>query len=78
MRVASFASLSGKELTQEVVERLLKDILQEEARNLVTIDQIQRRPGGRPLQCQIRPLVLLGANMNLNFAWFGDAFSIAK
>jgi len=43
MRVASFASLSGKELTQEVVERLLKDILQEEARNLITIEQIQRR-----------------------------------
>ena len=43
MRVASFASLSGKELTQEVVEHLLKDILQEEARNLVTIEQIQRR-----------------------------------
>src|SRR5205085_6560383 len=38
MRVASFASLSGKELTQEVVERLLKDILQEEARNLITIE----------------------------------------
>ena len=30
MRVASFASLSGKELTQEVIEHLLKDILQEE------------------------------------------------
>jgi chromosomal replication initiator protein len=43
MRVASFASLSGKELTQEVVEHLLKDILQEEARNSVTIEQIQRR-----------------------------------
>src|SRR3954451_2477381 len=43
MRVASFASLSGRELTQEVVERLLKDILQEEARNLITIEQIQRR-----------------------------------
>src|SRR5256714_817006 len=43
MRVASFASLSGKDLTQEVVERLLKDILQEEARNLITIEQIQRR-----------------------------------
>ena len=43
MRVASFASLSGKELTQEVVEHLLKDILQEEARNLITIEQIQRR-----------------------------------
>jgi chromosomal replication initiator protein len=43
MRVASFASLSGKELTQEVIEHLLKDILQEEARNQVTIEQIQRR-----------------------------------
>jgi chromosomal replication initiator protein len=44
MRVASFASLSsGKELTQEVVEHLLKDILQEEARQAVTIEQIQRK-----------------------------------
>ena len=43
MRVASFASLSGKELTQDVVEHLLKDILQEEARHSVTIEQIQRR-----------------------------------
>jgi chromosomal replication initiator protein len=43
MRVASFASLSGKELTQEVVEHLLKDILQEEARHSITIEQIQRR-----------------------------------
>ncbi|MFN2475920.1 MAG: chromosomal replication initiator protein DnaA [Chthoniobacterales bacterium] len=43
MRVASFASLSGKELTSEVVEHLLKDILNEEARHAVTIDQIQRR-----------------------------------
>ncbi|HEX3817242.1 MAG TPA: chromosomal replication initiator protein DnaA [Chthoniobacterales bacterium] len=43
MRVASFASLSGKELTHEIVEHLLKDILQEEARRSVTIDQIQKR-----------------------------------
>jgi len=43
MRVASFASLSGKELTNEVVEHLLKDILQEEARHSITIEQIQRR-----------------------------------
>ena len=43
MRVASFASLSGKELTDEVVEHLLKDILQEEARHSITIEQIQRR-----------------------------------
>ena len=43
MRVASFASLSGKQLTGEVIEHLLKDILQEEARNLITIEQIQRK-----------------------------------
>jgi chromosomal replication initiator protein len=43
MRVASFASLSGKELTQEAIEHLLKDILQEEARHSITIEQIQRR-----------------------------------
>lgn len=43
MRVASFASLSGKELTSDVVEHLLKDILNEEARHAVTIEQIQRR-----------------------------------
>jgi len=43
MRVASFASLSGKQLTGEVIEHLLKDILQEEARNSITIEQIQRK-----------------------------------
>jgi len=43
MRVASFVSLSGRELTGEVVEHLLKDILQEEAKRSITIDQIQRR-----------------------------------
>jgi chromosomal replication initiator protein len=43
MRVASFASLSGKELTSEVIEHLLKDILNEEARHAVSIEQIQRR-----------------------------------
>src|SRR6476620_1595082 len=43
MRVASFASLSGSELTNETVEHLLKDILQEEGRQSITIEQIQRR-----------------------------------
>ena len=43
MRVASFASLSGRELTTDAVEHLLKDILQEEARRTVTIEQIQRK-----------------------------------
>jgi chromosomal replication initiator protein len=43
MRVASFASLSGKVLDDAAVEHLLKDILQEEARRTITIDQIQKR-----------------------------------
>ena len=43
MRVASFSSLSGRELTPDAVEHLLKDILQEEARRAITIEQIQRK-----------------------------------
>jgi len=43
MRVAAFSSLSGRELTPDAVEHLLKDILQEEARRTVTIEQIQRK-----------------------------------
>ena len=43
MRVASYASLNGQPPTTERIEQLLKDILQEEARRAVTIDQIQRR-----------------------------------
>jgi chromosomal replication initiator protein len=43
MRVASFASLSGREMSREVVEHLLRDILQEEAKKVVTIDQIQKK-----------------------------------
>ncbi|MBV8900726.1 MAG: chromosomal replication initiator protein DnaA [Verrucomicrobia bacterium] len=43
MRVASYASLSGREVSQEAVEQLLRDILQEEARKTITIDQIQRK-----------------------------------
>lgn len=43
MRVASFTSLSGHAPSPEKIEQLLKDILQEEARRAVTIDQIQKR-----------------------------------
>ena len=43
MRVAAFSSLSGRELLPETVEHLLKDILQEEARRTITIEQIQRK-----------------------------------
>jgi chromosomal replication initiator protein len=43
LRVASFASLSGRPLSDESVEHLLRDILQEEARRAVNIDQVQRK-----------------------------------
>lgn len=43
LRVASFASLSGRPLSDEAVEHLLRDILQEEARRAVSIDQVQRK-----------------------------------
>jgi chromosomal replication initiator protein len=43
MRVASFVSLSGGVPSAEKVEMLLKDLLQEEARRSVSIEQIQKR-----------------------------------
>ncbi len=43
MRVASYKSLSDRPVTREVIENLLRDIFQEQARKSVTIDQIQRR-----------------------------------
>ena len=43
MRVASYLSLSGREISRETVEQLLRDILREEAKKTVTIDQIQKK-----------------------------------
>lgn len=43
MRVASYRSLSGRQVTREDIEMLLRDIFQEQARKAVTIDQIQRK-----------------------------------
>jgi len=42
LRLASFASLSNEKLTQPRVEDLLRDLLQEDAHDQVTIDKIQR------------------------------------
>lgn len=42
-RVASYASLLNEPLTIRAVERLLQDILQEEAKNQVTVEKIQER-----------------------------------
>lgn len=43
VRVTSFASLTGKKLTLEVVEGLLREILHEEGRFTISIDIIQKR-----------------------------------
>jgi len=43
MRVASYASLRNGQLSTGDIENVLRDILQEEARRAVTIDQIQRK-----------------------------------
>jgi chromosomal replication initiator protein len=43
VRIASVASLTGKPITLDVVENQLREILQEEGRQSITIDVIQRR-----------------------------------
>lgn len=43
VRVSSFAALTGKKLTIEVVEGLLREILHEEGRFTISIDVIQKR-----------------------------------
>jgi chromosomal replication initiator protein len=43
IRVASYASLTGKKLTLEVVESLLREVLHEEGRYSISIELIQKR-----------------------------------
>ncbi len=43
IRVASYASLTGKKLTIEVVEGLLREVLHEEGRHSINIELIQKR-----------------------------------
>jgi sugar (pentulose or hexulose) kinase len=43
IRVASYAALTGKKLTVEVVEGLLRELLHEEGRGNVSIDLIQKK-----------------------------------
>jgi chromosomal replication initiator protein len=43
VRVASYASLTGKPVTLEIVETLLREILQEEGRQAINIELIQKR-----------------------------------
>ncbi|MFZ4116315.1 MAG: chromosomal replication initiator protein DnaA [Chthoniobacterales bacterium] len=43
MRVVAYQSLSGKPLSQEAINHLLRDVFQEQVRKKITIDQIQKR-----------------------------------
>jgi len=43
VRVASFSTLTGKPLTNEVIETLLREILHEEGRQVITIEAIQKK-----------------------------------
>jgi chromosomal replication initiator protein len=46
IRVASYASLTGKKLSIEVVEGLLREILHEEGRFSISIEVIQKKGRG--------------------------------
>jgi chromosomal replication initiator protein len=43
IRVASYASLTGKEITIDSLETLLRDALHEEAKRTITVDAIQKK-----------------------------------
>ncbi len=43
IKVASYASLTGKHLDVAITQELLKDVLMEQAQNVLTIDTIQRK-----------------------------------
>jgi chromosomal replication initiator protein len=43
IRVISYGSLTGKQLTQTVVENLLRDVLDEESQQVVSVEMIQRK-----------------------------------
>ena len=43
MRVAAYQSLTGKPLSKDSMDHLLRDVLQEQARKNITIDQIQKQ-----------------------------------
>ena len=43
VRVASYASLTGKEVTRDALETLLRDALHEEAKRSVTVEGIQKK-----------------------------------
>ena len=66
MRVASYQSLSGREISRETVEQLLRDILQAEAKKTVTIDQIQKKVAAH---FDVRLADMIGKRRTANIAF---------
>jgi chromosomal replication initiator protein len=65
-RVVSYQSLNGRECTRETVEQLLRDLLREEARKTVTIDEIQQKVAEH---FGIRLAALSGKGRNANIVF---------
>ena len=65
-RVASYQSLNGQECTRETVEQLLRDILREEARKTITIDEIQQKVAEH---FGIRVAAMTGKGRNANIVF---------
>ena len=68
MRVVSYQSLSGREISRETVEQLLRDILREEAKKTVTIDQIQKKVAGH---FDVRLADMTSKRRSANIAFLG-------
>ena len=66
-RVASFAKLGRRALDLQAIERLLQDILQEEARHTVSMDQIQKKVADQ-FHLTIKDLVGRRRPANIAFA----------
>jgi chromosomal replication initiator protein len=66
IKVASYSSLTGKQLNIATVEELLRDVLMEEAQRLITVDGIQKRVAD---YYQLRPSDMVSKRRPANIAF---------
>src|ERR1700693_470107 len=66
MRAGYYQSLSGREVSREALEQLLRDILQEEAKKTVTIEQIQKKVAEH---FEVRPADMTGKRRTANIVF---------
>src|SRR5271166_3438066 len=66
MRAGSYQSLSGREVSREALEQLLRDILREEAKKTVTIEQIQKTVAEH---FEVRPADMTGKRRTANIVF---------